>query len=111
LIGDDKKSVVKLYIGGTSIALEKQMKDGLKMGGIPTIRKPPGSVALPNNAQWENRFEIRSETSGRIYIIAQNKTKRHFACSCPSWRTRRKCKHLTTLGLPGNEQPFEVQLS
>jgi len=34
--------------------------------------KIEGSL-LPDNDQWENRFEIRSETSNRIYIIAQHK--------------------------------------
>jgi len=77
---------------------------------LPTIRKPNGAVALPDNAQWTNRFEIRSESSGRIYIISQNINKRHWGCSCPAWRTRRKCKHLITLGLPTGEQPYEVNL-
>ena len=69
------------------------------------IRK---EVALPDNDQWENRFEVRSETSNRIYIIAQNKKKKHFACSCPAWRVHRKCKHLTAVGVPNYEKPFEV---
>lgn len=66
------------------------------------------SDRLPDNDQWEHRFEIRSESSGRIYIIAQNKAKRHWACSCPAWRTRRTCKHLATLALPAYERPHEV---
>jgi hypothetical protein len=63
---------------------------------------------LPDNKQWTNRFQIRSETSDRIYIIAQNKKKRHFACSCPAFRTRRFCKHLSALSLPAYEQPHEI---
>jgi len=39
---------------------------------LPVLRRPSGSIMLPDNAQWENRFEIRSETSGRIYIVSQN---------------------------------------
>lgn len=66
------------------------------------------SVSLPSNDQWENRFEIKSETSNRIYIIAQNKKKRHWACSCPSWRVRRYCKHLEEIGLPPQETPYEA---
>ena len=38
-----------------------------------TIYTPPAALRLPDNDQWTNRFEIRSETSDRIYIIAQNK--------------------------------------
>jgi hypothetical protein len=66
------------------------------------------SSLLPDNTQWENRFEIRSETSERLYTIAQHKTKRHWGCSCPAWRIRRKCKHLEALNLAPYEQPQEI---
>jgi hypothetical protein len=52
---------------------------------------------------------IRSETSNRIYGVSQHANKRYWACSCPAWRTRRHRKHLTQLGLPGGEEPFEVK--
>jgi len=74
------------------------------------VRKPFGSVALPDNDQWMNRFEIRSESSNRIYIIAQNKRNKHFGCSCPGYKRYRKCKHLESIGLPTNEQPFTGEL-
>lgn len=74
-----------------------------------TLRVPQ-SNRLPDNDQWENRFEIRSETSDRVYIVAQNRTKRHWACSCPGWRTRRACKHLAAMALPAHERPYEVLL-
>ena len=64
--------------------------------------------SLPPNKQWENRFEIRSETSGRVYIVSQNIEKRHWGCSCPAWRIHRRCKHLQALRLPGGCQPHEV---
>jgi len=38
---------------------------------LPTLSVPQ-SMMLPNTDQWENRFEIHSETSNRIYGIAQN---------------------------------------
>ncbi len=63
---------------------------------------------LPDGKLWENRFEIRSETSDRVYVISQNKSKRHWGCSCPSYRVRRYCKHLKTLGLPCLERPHEI---
>lgn len=78
---------------------------------LPTLYRPQGSLALPDNDQWENRFEIKSETSNRIYIVAQHKTLRHWGCSCPAWRTRRVCKHLRAIGLPGNERPHEVRMA
>src|SRR5271157_3307202 len=65
---------------------------------------------LPENNQWENRFYIKSESSGRLYTIAQNKNRRFWGCSCPGWISRRKCKHLTAMGLPANEQPYEAQI-
>lgn len=74
------------------------------------VHKPKGTVALPDNGQWMNRFEIKSESSGRIYVIAQHKTKLHFGCSCPAWRTKRKCKHLEAIGLPQHEEPFKGEL-
>ena len=70
----------------------------------------PKSDRLPDNAQWENRFEIRSETSDRVYVVSQHKEKRHWGCSCPGWRSRRQCKHLAAMQLPAHEKPFEVLL-
>jgi len=52
------------------------------------------SIALPSNAQWENRFEIRSESSNRVYIVAQNKKTGCWGCSCPGYLSHRRCKHL-----------------
>jgi hypothetical protein len=77
------------------------------MTTLPTLRIPYGS-RLPDNAQWTNRFEIKSGSSNRIYIIAQNKAKRFWACSCPGWRTHRTCTHLKHLALPVYERPHEV---
>ena len=76
-----------------------------------TLALPPGTNKLPDNDQWTNRFEIRSESSDRVYIVAQHKGKGHWGCSCPGWRTRRKCKHLTALGLPALEEPHMVTIA
>jgi hypothetical protein len=58
------------------------------------VVRPQGAKPLPDNAQWMNRFEIRSSSSNRVYIVAQNKASEKFGCSCPSFRVRRRCKHL-----------------
>ena len=58
------------------------------------IKKPNGSVGLPDNTLWQNRFEIRSETSNRIYVVSQNKKSLNWACSCPGYVRHRVCKHL-----------------
>jgi hypothetical protein len=61
----------------------------------------PPRDRLPDNDQWMNRFEVKSESSNRIYIVAQNKKSGKWGCSCPAYLTRRKCKHLVDgLGLP-----------
>ena len=58
------------------------------------IRRPHGAVSLPPKGEWKNRFEIKSESSGRIYVVAQNVKTQKFGCSCPAYCTRRYCKHL-----------------
>lgn len=77
---------------------------------LPVLRIPR-DTRLPDKAQWTNRFEIKSETSNRVYVVAQHKTNRHWGCSCPRWRTTRNCKHLRNLSLPAYEQPHEVLTS
>ena len=72
-----------------------------------TLYIPPQD-RLPENGLWTNRFEIRSSSSNRVYVIAQHKTGRYFGCSCPSWRVHRHCKHLAALSLPAYQQPCEV---
>lgn len=67
-------------------------------------------VSLPDNDQWQFRFEVKSETSDRIYIIAQNKKKKHWGCSCMGYRRFRKCKHLDAVGLPTLERPYEPKI-
>ncbi|WP_333887351.1 SWIM zinc finger family protein [Sphingobacterium siyangense] len=76
---------------------------------VPVIRISQ-AVSLPDTDQWQLRFEVESETSNRVYVIAQNKKKKHWGCSCPGWRRNRTCKHLAALGIPGKEQPFEINI-
>jgi hypothetical protein len=77
----------------------------------PNITVPIAYQAqrLTDNDQWIKRVRIISE-SGRAYIISQNKARRHWGCSCQGYRTRRQCKHLSRIGLPINEQPWECDL-
>jgi hypothetical protein len=74
------------------------------------IELPHDARLLPDNDQWTNRFQIKSESSNRLYTIAQNKQKRHWACNCMGWIRHRTCKHLRTLELPCHSQPFEASL-
>jgi len=75
----------------------------------PTIYVQP-EMALPDTDQWQNRFNVKSESSNRLYVISQNKKGRYWGCSCPGWKAHRTCKHLSTLGLPANCTPYEVNL-
>jgi len=77
---------------------------------LPVLRIPRQSVRLRDNDQWQYRFEIRSETSNKIYIVAQHKANKYWGCSCPGWKSRKYCKHLTAIGLPVNMRPYEVRL-
>lgn len=61
---------------------------------------------LEDNAQWTNRFLVRS-SSGKDYVISQHKTRRHWGCACRGWTAHRNCKHLKMVGLPANEVPCD----
>lgn len=56
---------------------------------------------LPDNDRYTNRFEIKSESSNRLYVVAQNKKTGEWSCSCPGWLIMRngirRCKHITQL--------------
>ena len=54
----------------------------------------PSNKRLPDGPLWKNRFEIRSSSSNRVYIVSQNIASGKWGCSCPSYRVRRYCKHL-----------------
>jgi len=74
------------------------------------IHKPAGTITLPDNNTYINRFEIKSSSSNRIYVIAQSKKGRWWSCSCPGWIRHRKCRHLEAMGLPSGQVPFEALL-
>ena len=75
---------------------------------LPTLYIPSDALTLPDNDKWQFRFEVHSETSNRVYVIAQHKEKKHWGCSCMGWKRFRKCKHLEAIGVPNYERPYEV---
>lgn len=86
----------------------EQTETGEETGMV--IHVPRDAKMLPDNGQWTNRFQIKSESSDNLYNIAQNKNRRFWGCSCRGWISHRKCKHLKEMGLPFLEQPFEATL-
>lgn len=84
--------------------------EGDKKMANAIVTRPKSSVVLPDNTQYTNRFEIRSESSNRVYTVAQHKTGRWWSCSCPGWIRHRKCKHLSAMGLPIGQRPYEATL-
>ena len=79
------------------------------MSNLPTIYINR-ELILPDNDQWQFRFEVKSESSDRVYIISQNKKRKHWGCSCMGYRRFRKCKHLESIGLPTHERPYEAKI-
>lgn len=77
---------------------------------MPMIHRPSNSELLPDNKAYTNRFEIRSESSDRVYVVAQSKSGRWWSCGCFGFIRHRHCKHLSALGIPGHSQPYEALL-
>lgn len=61
---------------------------------------------LPDTDRHKCRFEVASETSGRIYLIAFDSAPGagYWTCSCPGCIRHGQCKHLSSLGLPGRQR-------
>ena len=75
----------------------------------PALYIPKG-LQLPDSGQWQFRFDVKSESSTRLYTIAQHKEKKHWGCSCMGWRRYRTCKHLSAMGIPSHEKPYEPRI-
>jgi hypothetical protein len=62
---------------------------------IEAVASQIGGTLLPDSDQWFNRFQVKSASSSRLYVIAQRRSDNVWGCSCPGWINYRKCKHLT----------------
>lgn len=61
---------------------------------LVAVAQKLGGRALPDNSQWENRVEIKSETSNKLYVVSTHKTNGTVGCSCPGWLRYKHCKHV-----------------
>jgi hypothetical protein len=75
------------------------------------VRVPPGTQLLPDTKTHVNRFEIHSSSSNAVYVIAQSRSGRWWACGCFGWIRHKHCHHLDELGLPGHHVPHEARLT
>lgn len=64
---------------------------------LAVIARQAGGQILPDNDQWQNRFQIKSESSTRLYTVAQRKSDLSWGCACMGWKRHRHCKHLDRL--------------
>ena len=74
---------------------------------MPMFILPPGARKLPDSARHCNRFQIRSDSSDRLYTIAFDRAMSRWTCGCGSYiyAKGRPCKHLLRLGLVGSRAP------
>jgi hypothetical protein len=69
------------------------------------IERIEGAELLSPTDLYGIRFNIPNTDGSRSYTIAlciRGKDKGVWKCSCPSWVTRRRCKHMTAM-LPSLE--------
>jgi hypothetical protein len=77
---------------------------------IERYKRQSNLPALPDTERYQHRMYVKSETTDQLYIVAQNKKKKHWECECKRWiATRKQCKHLRAMGLPGDMTPFEIE--
>ena len=67
------------------------------MSNIKRYLEDNGLTVLEDNKTHKNRFEVKSETSDNVYVIAQTKKSGLWTCECLGFRRHRHCKHLDSI--------------
>lgn len=72
---------------------------------IPEIKRHAVAV-YEDTERYKCRFDVRSESSDKIYRISFDAAPGagYFSCSCPGGIRYGRCKHLDSMGLPGRKQ-------
>lgn len=64
------------------------------------VQKIEGAELLPPSDMYGIRFTIPNSDGSRSYVVAlciKGVNKGRWACSCPGFITRRRCKHMTAM--------------
>jgi hypothetical protein len=62
-----------------------------------------GLETLPENDTWAHRFQIKSGTASRLYVIGKHRETGMWVCSCPGFRSHRHCKHMSAVSSTTSE--------
>ncbi len=54
---------------------------------LPLVEFPTAAERQEDSDHFTNRYEVRSASSGKLYLISQHKELRHWCCSCTGWKT------------------------
>lgn len=66
---------------------------------------------LPDDTRYKCRFDIRSESSNRVYRISFDSAPGalYWKCSCPGYLRTGDCKHLKAMHLPGRKHGKSIE--
>lgn len=73
---------------------------------MPRPRPPSNALRiLPDDSRYKCRYEVRSESSDRVYRISFDAAPGagYWVCSCPGCIRYGSCKHLESAGLRGRK--------
>jgi hypothetical protein len=75
------------------------------MNALTTQIRQAALNVLPDSDRYKCRFEVRSESSNRIYRISYDAAPGagYWTCSCRGNISHGQCKHLTSIGLRGRK--------
>jgi hypothetical protein len=81
------------------------------MPSQPLLKPPSAAIAVyPDKDRYKCIFEIRSESSDRVYRISFDAAPGacYWVCSCPGNIRHGSCKHLESMGLSGRKNGRDV---